>query len=45
MYKRQHFVRTLMITPEYKEGEVILSDMASHMQIVVQRVEPGGEGK
>lgn len=41
----EHFIRSLMITPEYKEGEVILTDMAIHMQIVVQRVEPVGEGK
>ncbi|CAB5648663.1 MULTISPECIES: hypothetical protein [Pseudomonas] len=41
----EHFIRSLMITPEYKEGEVILTDMATHMQIVVQRVEPVGEGK
>lgn len=40
----QHLIRSVMITPEYSEGEVIVTDMYTHQQVVVERVEPPVEG-
>ncbi|MFR0717261.1 hypothetical protein ACQKO7_15825 [Pseudomonas putida] len=41
----QHLIRSLMLTPEYAEGQVIVTDMTSRMQVVVERVEPPVEAK
>nr|WP_314484231.1 hypothetical protein [uncultured Pseudomonas sp.] len=36
----EHFVRSVMITPDHAEGQVILTDMATRQQVAVQRVAP-----
>lgn len=41
----QHLIRSLMLTPEYAEGQVIVTDMTSRMQVVVERVQPPAEAK
>lgn len=34
-------IRSVMITPDFSEGEVVLTDMYTQQEVVVQRVEPG----
>lgn len=34
-------IRSVMITPDFSEGDVVLTDMYTQQEVVVQRVEPG----
>ncbi|WP_256574700.1 hypothetical protein [Pseudomonas sp. PA15(2017)] len=34
-------IRSVMITPDFSEGEVVLTDMYTQQEVVVQRVETG----
>ena len=33
-------IRSVMITPDVTDGEVVLTDMYTQQEVVVQRVEP-----